>query len=114
MLFVAVLTPVSLASLAIIDIDLLYVRWWKSGRNLGCCFDSLVKLTLVLRSELLRVQQTDYIMLSKRIGNSALYRCRYDYLPMILSQWLVGTLLMFPHAILHSAALSFGFWFVST
>ncbi len=65
------------------------------------------KLTLILRSELLRVQQTDYIMLSKRIGNSALYRCRYDYLPMILSQWLVGTLLMFPHAILHSAALSF-------
>lgn len=26
---------------------------------------------------------------------------------MILPQWMVGTLLMFPHAILHSAALSF-------
>ncbi|WP_321158078.1 ABC transporter permease [Providencia stuartii] len=65
------------------------------------------KLTLILRSELLRVQQADYIMLSRRIGNSALYRCRYDYLPMILPQWMVGTLLMFPHAILHSAALSF-------
>ena len=65
------------------------------------------KLTLILRSELLRVQQTDYIMLSKRIGNSAFYRCRYHYLPTILPQWMVGTLLMFPHAVLHSAALSF-------
>ena len=65
------------------------------------------KLTLILRSELLRVKQADYIMLSQRIGNSAVYRWRYHYLPMILPQWMVGTLLMFPHAVLHSAALSF-------
>nr|WP_314266623.1 ABC transporter permease [uncultured Moellerella sp.] len=65
------------------------------------------KLTLILRSELQRVQQADYIMLSRRIGNSAFYRWRYHYLPMILPQWMVGTLLMFPHAVLHSAALSF-------
>lgn len=65
------------------------------------------KLTLILRSELLRVQQADYIMLSCRLGNSAFYRMRHHYLPMILPQWMVGTLLMFPHAVLHSAALSF-------
>lgn len=65
------------------------------------------KLTLILRSELLRVKQADYIMLSQRIGNSAVYRWRYHYLPMILPQWMVGTLLMFPHAVIHSAALSF-------
>ena len=65
------------------------------------------KLTLILRAELQRVSQSDYIMLSQRIGNSAIYRWRYHYLPMILPQWIVGTLLMFPHAVLHSAALSF-------
>ncbi|EKT53426.1 ABC transporter permease [Providencia sneebia] len=65
------------------------------------------KLALILRSELLKIRQTDYIMLSYRIGNNALYRWRYHYLLMILPQWMVGTLLMFPHAILHSAALSF-------
>lgn len=65
------------------------------------------KLTLILRSELLRVQQADYIMLSRRFGDGAFYRCWHHYIPMILSQWIVGTLLMFPHAILHSAALSF-------
>ncbi|MGV6986884.1 ABC transporter permease [Providencia hangzhouensis] len=65
------------------------------------------KLALILRSELQRVSQSDYIMLSQRIGNSAFYRWRYHYLPMILPQWMVGTLLMFPHAVLHSAALSF-------
>ncbi|QCJ71248.1 peptide ABC transporter permease [Providencia heimbachae] len=65
------------------------------------------KLTLILRAELLSVQQADYIMLSHRIGNSAFYRIRHHYLPTILPQWMVGTLLMFPHAVLHSAALSF-------
>ncbi len=75
--------------------------------DLGRCTDTLAKISLILRSELQRVSQSDYIMLSQRIGNSAFYRWRYHYLPMILPQWMVGTLLMFPHAVLHSAALSF-------
>ncbi|WP_392561066.1 ABC transporter permease [Orbus sturtevantii] len=65
------------------------------------------KLTLLLRAELISIQQTDYIMLSHRIGNSWLYRCRHHYVPTLFSQWIIGTLLIFPHAILHSAALSF-------
>jgi len=79
----------------------------KSGVIWAIALTHWPKLTLILRAELLKVKQADYIMLSHRIGNSALYRCWHHYLPMILSQWIVGTLLMFPHAILHSAALSF-------
>ena len=65
------------------------------------------KLTLILRSEILRVRETDYVMLAQRMGNSRLYCWRHHYLPMLLPQWIVGTLLMFPHSVLHSAALSF-------
>lgn len=65
------------------------------------------RLALILRAEMLRINHTDYVMLSRRIGNGLFYRWRHHYLPQLLPQWLVGTLLMFPHAVLHSAALSF-------
>ncbi|WP_302848972.1 ABC transporter permease [Aeromonas salmonicida] len=40
-------------------------------------------------------------------GDGALRRWRTHLLPGLLPQWFIGTLLMFPHAVLHSAALSF-------
>ncbi|MGL4889914.1 MAG: ABC transporter permease subunit, partial [Aeromonas veronii] len=40
-------------------------------------------------------------------GMGALRRWRTHLLPGLLPQWFIGTLLMFPHAVLHSAALSF-------
>lgn len=65
------------------------------------------KLTLILRGEIQRIREADYVILSKRIGNSSFDCVRKHYLPMLLPQWIIGTLLMFPHAVLHSAALSF-------
>ncbi|WP_431221959.1 ABC transporter permease [Serratia sp. L9] len=65
------------------------------------------KLALILRAEILRIRETDYVMLSHRLGNGNFYRWRHHLLPLLLPQWIVGTLLMFPHAVLHSAALSF-------
>ncbi len=65
------------------------------------------KLALILRSEILSAREADYIVLAKRLGNRPIYCIRKHYLPILLPQWIVGTLLMFPHAVLHSAALSF-------
>lgn len=65
------------------------------------------KLALILRGEIQRVREADYVMLSRRIGNTPFECVKKHYLPMLLPQWIVGTLLMFPHAVLHSAALSF-------
>ncbi|MBO1916404.1 ABC transporter permease subunit [Providencia rettgeri] len=86
----------ALPHLFITGIDLFYVGWWKNGVIWAVALTHWPKLALILRSELQRVSQSDYIMLSQRIGNSAFYRWRYHYLPMILPQWMVGTLLMFP------------------
>ncbi len=79
----------------------------KSGVIWAIALTHWPKLTLILRSEILRVRETDYVMLAQRMGNSRLYCWRHHYLPMLLPQWIVGTLLMFPHSVLHSAALSF-------
>lgn len=79
----------------------------KHGVILAVAFTHWPKLALILRAEILRIRETDYVMLSHRLGNSNFYRWRHHLLPLLLPQWIVGTLLMFPHAVLHSAALSF-------
>lgn len=65
------------------------------------------KLALILRSELLRIGQSDFILLARRIGNSRWQLGYKHYLPLLIPQLVVGSLLIFPHAVLHSAGLSF-------
>ena len=79
----------------------------KQGVILAVALTHWPRLALILRSEILRIRETDFVMLSHRLGNSSVYRWRHHLLPLLLPQWVVGTLLMFPHAVLHSAALSF-------
>lgn len=79
----------------------------KQGVILAVAFTHWPKLALILRADISRIRETDYMTLSHRLGNGHLYRWRHHLLPLILPQWIVGTLLMFPHAVLHSAALSF-------
>lgn len=79
----------------------------KQGVIMAVAFTHWPRLTLILRAEALRVRTSDYVILSQRFGNGAWQRWRTHYLPALLPQWLTGTLLMFPHAVLHSAALSF-------
>ena len=79
----------------------------KQGVILAVALTHWPRLALILRSEILRIRETDFVMLSHRLGNSSVYRWRHHLLPLLLPQWIVGTLLMFPHAVLHSAALSF-------
>ena len=79
----------------------------KNGVIMAVAFTHWPRLALILRAEAERVAQSDYLMLTRRAGRRALYCWRHHYLPALLPQWLTGTLLMFPHAVLHSAALSF-------
>lgn len=64
-------------------------------------------LARVLRAELLQLQQADYVRLSRRFGKSRRYVVWHHLLPALLPHCLVGGLLLFPHAILHEAALTF-------
>ncbi|WP_052383885.1 ABC transporter permease [Litchfieldella xinjiangensis] len=65
------------------------------------------RLTRVLRAELLQLLNADYLRVSRRFGKSRGFVIRTHVLPHLAPQCLVGFLLMFPHAILHEAALTF-------
>ncbi|MEO0538630.1 MAG: ABC transporter permease [Cyanobacteria bacterium P01_A01_bin.123] len=64
-------------------------------------------LARVIRAEVLQVNSSDYVKLSYRFGRSPVWVARHHMVPHIIPQLLVGLILLFPHAILHEAALSF-------
>lgn len=64
-------------------------------------------LARLLRGEARRVAASDYVALARRMGRSRTRIGREHLLGHLLPQASVGLVLLFPHAILHEAALSF-------
>lgn len=65
------------------------------------------RLARILRAELLQLQAAPYVEASRGFGRSRLFILHQHILPHLGPQMLVGFLLMFPHAILHEAGLTF-------
>jgi peptide/nickel transport system permease protein len=61
----------------------------------------------VVRSEVLQIKNAEFIQISKSYGKSAWFIASKHILPSIFPQIMIGFLLMFPHVILHEAALTF-------
>ncbi|WP_051261921.1 ABC transporter permease [Desulfovibrio inopinatus] len=64
-------------------------------------------LTRVIRAEVLQLRASQYIQLSQRLGKGPFYIATHHMLPHIVPQFIVGLVLLFPHAILHAAGLTF-------
>lgn len=64
-------------------------------------------LTRVIRAEVLQLRSAEYVQISRQLGKSNWWVATRHILPHILPQLFVGTLLLFPHAILHEAAVTF-------
>lgn len=64
-------------------------------------------LTRIIRAEVLQVRDSDYARISRNFGKSNLYIAMKHILPHILPQLLVGIVLIFPHAVLHEASITF-------
>ncbi|MCB1978848.1 MAG: ABC transporter permease [Burkholderiaceae bacterium] len=64
-------------------------------------------LARVVRTEVRHVLAQDYIVVTRQLGASRLHIVSCHLLPHVLPQALVGGVLLFPHAVLHEAGLSF-------
>lgn len=65
------------------------------------------RLSRILRTEAQTVATADYVRISRALGRSRFWVARHHLVPHLLPQYLVGIVLIFPHAILHEAGLSF-------
>lgn len=64
-------------------------------------------LTRVVRAEVLQIRTSHYVQVSANMGKSRMYIAFRHILPHLLPQLFVGFVLLFPHAILHEASLTF-------
>ncbi|WP_419787121.1 ABC transporter permease [Pseudodesulfovibrio sp.] len=65
------------------------------------------RLARIIRAEILQLKQAEFIQVSRRLGRSPWWIARRHMLPHIMPQFMIGLILLFPHAILHAAGLTF-------
>ncbi|WP_458453847.1 ABC transporter permease [Methanobrevibacter sp.] len=77
------------------------------GVIMGVGLTHWTPLARVLRSEVKEIKTKEYIHLAENLGKSKVWIALKHILPLIVSQIIVGVILMFPHAIMHEAAITF-------
>ncbi|WP_278548629.1 ABC transporter permease [Paraclostridium bifermentans] len=77
------------------------------GIIIGVAITHWPSLTRIIRAEVMQIKNSEYVNLSKKFGKSNLYIATKHILPHIIPQLLVGVVLIFPHAILHEASITF-------
>ena len=77
------------------------------GVTMAVAFSHWVNLTRVLRAEVLQIKTSEFVALSSKFGRGKLWIAKEHILPLVMSQIFVGTLLVFPHAIMHESSVTF-------
>ena len=78
-----------------------------TGLLVGIAATHWCSLARLIRGEVLQLRSEQYIAVSRRLGKSTGWILRNHLLPHLLPQFIVGLVLLFPHAILHEASVSF-------
>lgn len=77
------------------------------GIVIGVTVTHWTSLTRVIRAEVMQINESEYVKVSQKFGKSKWYVSAKHLLPHIIPQLVVGTVLVFPHAILHEASITF-------
>lgn len=77
------------------------------GLLIGIAATHWCSLARLIRGEVLQLRSQPYIAVSRRLGKSSGWILVHHLLPHLVPQFFVGLILMFPHAILHEASVSF-------
>lgn len=77
------------------------------GVVIGVALTHWTSLARLIRSEVLQLKEAAYIKVAGKLGKSRLEIAWKHMVPHLLPQFLVGLILLFPHAILHEASITF-------
>lgn len=77
------------------------------GVTVGVALTHWPSLARVLRAEILQLEEEPFIAMSRALGVGRFRVALTHMVPYVLPQFLVGLILMFPHAILHEASITF-------
>ena len=77
------------------------------GVTMGVALTHWTSLTRILRAEIKQINTSEFVKLSQRFGKSKIWIAKKHILPLVITQIIVGTILIFPHAIMHEASVTF-------
>ncbi|MCI8280207.1 MAG: ABC transporter permease [Lachnospiraceae bacterium] len=77
------------------------------GVVIGVMVTHWPSLARVIRGEILQLKEQPYIATARMLGKSSWRIALRHMLPNVLSQFLTGMLLLFPHAVLHESSITF-------
>ena len=78
-----------------------------TGVIIGVALTHWTSLTRVVRAEIKQLKTQEYIQISRNLGKSKWWIATRHILPHLIPQMILGTILLFPHAILHEASVTF-------
>lgn len=64
-------------------------------------------LTRLIRAEILQIRSAQYVQVARKMGKGPLHIALRHIVPHVFPQYAVGLILLFPHAILHEAGITF-------
>ncbi|WP_053364922.1 ABC transporter permease [Bacillus sp. FJAT-27245] len=77
------------------------------GIVIGLAVTHWPSLARVIRAEVMQVRSAEFVQVSRNMGKSNWWIALHHILPHVFPQALIGFMLMFPHVILHEAAVTF-------
>lgn len=78
-----------------------------TGVIVGVAVTHWPSLTRVIRAEVLSIRNAPFIQNASKLGMSKWRIAKVHMLPYLIPQFAVGLMLIFPHAILHEASITF-------
>ena len=88
---------------------LIYYACGKGMRGvvIGVALTHWPSLARLIRGEVLQLKESEYVQTAVRLGTGRLQIAVRHMLPHLFPQFAVGLVLMFPHAVLHEASITF-------
>lgn len=77
------------------------------GVTIGVAVTHWPSLARVVRAEVLQCRESKFVEVARMLGQSPARIAWRHMVPYVLPQFVVGLILLFPHAILHEAAITF-------
>ena len=77
------------------------------GVVLAVIFSHWPGLTRIVRAEVLQVRSSQYVQAAYKMGKSRVEVALTHIIPHVIPSYIIGLILLFPHAIMHEASLTF-------
>ena len=77
------------------------------GVAIGVAITHWTGLTRIVRAEVLQIRSEQYVQAAYRMGKSKCEVAIKHIVPHVIPVYLVGVILLFPHAIMHEASITF-------